>query len=703
MLQFTQQYLSGIFGEEELAMKDSKLLVIGTPVISKAIIKVLSMLPSFQSEYIEVSDFRKLDELYDRTDIRGIILTPPDEVELAKHIRLTETTGRISILPIIILSQYPLEQHLRDKNDNIFLLSPGIEMIQLSSFITVIMGAFDKVKPLKSMEDMRKDLKPFIVWSTEDDVASRHDNLNRYGPFKLMKEHFEVLPSHLSREYETFISRLWFKKYCFLESESIRSQDSSVEEDLFRKTIANKHILYVDDEHRLGWSFALYSIFMEDSEAMNYQLFQDNAHFIITPNNRFACIDRFEDASIAVDSYKRNLSIALSEYSETEISRSRFTGQLYDIRKTVKELESKNKISEDNFSRSKINMTEAEAKVKVLQQQLKVSMDAFADEYLRGTSDVDIPDILPQVSKMADIHEQYIRIVNDLVKVRDEYNRSQLVFEKNKSELEKQRPLLEEAETKNTAVLKRYDEVLKELSPGRLFPYDLIILDLRLEREKDKDRLPHEISGVKILRQIKEADPSIPVLVFTASEKAMNYREAVEFGASGYWIKAINSLSSLKSEVIKALARAKDMRDLWLGIRKVEAKKQLSCLRENSSTRNLEKGIMNESKKSDIVMLLKESFLLLVMTPTPYEKSVCDFTNYGKIALNMGMIHEERTGRIRDDRWDYHVRQRAREIDQVEISIRQTRNTAAHQRGSTISYEDALGVFQKSLEKCLNF
>lgn len=419
---------------------------------------------------------------------------------------------------------------------------------------------------------------------------------------------------------------------------------------------------------------------------------------ITTPDNRFACIDNMEEAIKLIKNYNNVMTKAFSDYADAEHYRNIISEQTAKIRKDSKEAENKFNNTEVNLMRSETALKETEIKVKNVQEQLKQSMNSFADAYLKDTSDVELPDILPQVKGMTNVYEQHEKYINDLINYREEYKRIKELFDKQKSELDRQMPLMEETESSNNVAIKKYDESFRALLPGKLFLYDLIILDLRLERLKDKDRLPREISGIKLLRMIKEVDPSIPVLMFTASEKAMNYREVMDFGASGYWIKGRNSLSDLKSEIINSLKNANELRTLWINIKKIEAKKQLSGYRENTA-RIFEKFVINEMKKAEIIVLLKESFLLLMKELTPYEELVCSYTNYSKMALNMGLIQEERFGNIRGDKWDVWARQN--KIDKDEQRIRQIRNRAAHQGRSNITYQEALEVFQKTLERCL--
>jgi CheY-like chemotaxis protein len=68
--------------------------------------------------------------------------------------------------------------------------------------------------------------------------------------------------------------------------------------------------------------------------------------------------------------------------------------------------------------------------------------------------------------------------------------------------------------------------------------YDLIFLDLRLNGKKeDKIYDTNNISGMKILKEIKQANPGTQVIIFTASNKAWNLKALLEEKADGYYIK----------------------------------------------------------------------------------------------------------------------------------------------------------------------
>ena len=699
-----------------------KFLIVGNKPISGAIVSTLSLLNSYHFVQINPIDFPDLETLVDDLekfkdvkDINAIIisdfLTFNEEypihdlfgIELIKHIRLTDSLGSLCLLSTILLSSKEIMHHLKTKRDNIILTSPSCHHIHISFCISELFNTINKLRCFESQEDMKNIISEFIVWSKEDDVISEHDNFNRYGPFKLLKEYYGdegEMPDVLLKEYRVMTKKLWFKKYQFLETpNSPKIPNEIIDEDSFKKTIRNNKILYIDDEHRLGWSFVLYSLISDDINDEIYPIFQHSGHLIETSNGKLTCIDNYDEASKLFGDYKERFGKALSEYSKAEHTRNSLSEEYISAKKNFAEIERKYNNATENLSQLETNRQMAEKKFHDAHNKLKESMDTFADAYIQDTKNIEVAEIQSQIKGLADGYEQYEKTLNTFLKYKEDHKRNKESFEGTTKEFEGQKQILMEIESKKSATTSQYDLAIKALSKHKLFPYDLVILDLRLEKNTDRDVLPHEISGIRLLRQIKEFDPSIPVIIFTASQKAINYKEAIDMGASGYWIKAINSSSDLKSEIVKSFMNAREIRDLWLDIKKVEAKKQLTYLCENANTRNLQKDIISETIKAEIILRLKEGFLMLQKETNIYEESICNYNNYSKIALNMGLVQEERFGNIRNEKWDKFVRQNR--IDEDEIKIRQTRNKAAHQIGPSVSKEEAFQVFRLTLDRCL--
>lgn len=71
-----------------------------------------------------------------------------------------------------------------------------------------------------------------------------------------------------------------------------------------------------------------------------------------------------------------------------------------------------------------------------------------------------------------------------------------------------------------------------------LSPWDLFILDLRLDGDAEEGIYDtNDFSGTQILRLIKALNRGNQVIMFTASNKAWNYKALLNAGADGYYIK----------------------------------------------------------------------------------------------------------------------------------------------------------------------
>ena len=86
-------------------------------------------------------------------------------------------------------------------------------------------------------------------------------------------------------------------------------------------------------------------------------------------------------------------------------------------------------------------------------------------------------------------------------------------------------------------VITLFDDALKYAD---YINYDVVFLDLRLLKEEDKSNQINSIddfTGTKVLKIIKEINPGIQIIIFTASNKVWNIEKLLELGANGYYIK----------------------------------------------------------------------------------------------------------------------------------------------------------------------
>lgn len=81
-------------------------------------------------------------------------------------------------------------------------------------------------------------------------------------------------------------------------------------------------------------------------------------------------------------------------------------------------------------------------------------------------------------------------------------------------------------------------------SDGYFLNYDLILLDLYLiagENEKiDGTKEAYKFSGVRLLKEIRKKDPTVPVILFTATNKAFNIEAAEVIEIDGQKVKGID-------------------------------------------------------------------------------------------------------------------------------------------------------------------
>lgn len=141
----------------------------------------------------------------------------------------------------------------------------------------------------------------------------------------------------------------------------------------------------------------------------------------------------------------------------------------------------------------------------------------------------------------------------------------------------------------------------------------LLILDLRLKQEKGE--LPIEdISGIKVLKELKKEKFSCPILITTASNKWKSYKEINRLGALAYWQKkGLDEQNDTKSllenyfsflKLIYVLCKDKSIEFLYNDfssmIRELEKNEKVVYWWETAFWRNAGKMINNNSKKIEI-------------------------------------------------------------------------------------------------------
>lgn len=137
---------------------------------------------------------------------------------------------------------------------------------------------------------------------------------------------------------------------------------------------------------------------------------------------------------------------------------------------------------------------------------------------------------------------------------------------------------------------------LKILNNGKFI--DCLFLDIRLADETgDIDDLDY-LSGIRLLRRIHQSFPSLPVIMFTASNKARSVIKTFEYGADGLWSKPgiddlkddqhyLDSYYELLTYVYNALNKYKSRTEKFI----VNAQFQIESISESKSYPDLLKDV----------------------------------------------------------------------------------------------------------------
>ncbi|WP_209391007.1 response regulator [Chryseobacterium sp. RR2-3-20] len=117
------------------------------------------------------------------------------------------------------------------------------------------------------------------------------------------------------------------------------------------------------------------------------------------------------------------------------------------------------------------------------------------------------------------------------------------------------------------------EEAKRKILQSHPFP-DIVILDLRLhDHDYTNGIKPSDLTGIKILQEIKNINKGIQVIVFSATNKATNLQYALDVGADGFIMKESpeNSKDSNYSKesvnqiisILKTSSKRSFLKDIW--------------------------------------------------------------------------------------------------------------------------------------------
>jgi CheY-like chemotaxis protein len=147
----------------------------------------------------------------------------------------------------------------------------------------------------------------------------------------------------------------------------------------------------------------------------------------------------------------------------------------------------------------------------------------------------------------------------------------------------------------NCSVDKRVSatEVLawQNMAPEKFKQYDLIYLDLYLDKGKSDSK-----NALSTLKFIKRNFPHIPIVIFTASDKAWNLDEVLEKGADAMYIKespiyyrsreySLRNYNDFKTTINYLYKKYNILRPYWLAIQVILTDKTFLSISENGNSK----------------------------------------------------------------------------------------------------------------------
>jgi len=639
--------------------------------------------------------------------------TPSDlgGAALAMHIRLTPSLEKLSLLPLVVLTHDPIAWLLRESPDYILLLAPACEVLVRTSEEVTLPYLLEQMQSFENLEEMQRAIRPFVLYTEADERMREHSYRNRAGASRFLQEFSGATADEaILLHFDTAgTAPLWLKKLYFLHPE-LRAVSVGDADDLgkLRRMFQARSVLVIDDEHRFGWSYGIHRALSDPP--VSPEFFQNQANDFWTEDRKLRCVDSFQAAMNLLEESSDLLQERLQTWKTCEQALLDCDQKQAKANKSVTETKQKESSckeqltkSEEKYEKCQASFQAAEAAM--LDQFEKLAPVAF-DIMEEDTGSPGSPEVkqklvmdahtrAPQLSRIVESYKSASKSLADAEAPREQAQKDCADAQQEKQAAEEgYKQAQREYQQARTAM----SSAEAQLQPLNYFPYSMVFLDLRLEHPEDEQQPIEELTGMRLLKKIKTCFPDVPVIMMTASAKALSSEKARSLGVDGYWTKGIQSGNMLRQTVL-ACAEKLELRAIWLNIQKIQHKTNLYCNTSGSS--NVSTLPHGNSDRKLMERWLVDSFLLLQRGRDSLPLLSSQDHPYDHIILNMGLIQELRFKHVQDAFWESNT---------SEESFRKMRNNVAHafrsnqqrqlQPRESCNRDDALKFFRHTL-KCL--
>ena len=230
-------------------------------------------------------------------------------VELLKHLRFLPMRsgvmgmGALTRMSVIIALEHSPAYYARRTADNSILFSPGCAVLRGPFGSRTLHETLDTLTPFADRDVMRRILRPYAVATAGQENEQEHSLRNKAGVVKFLSEfsgHVIGTNDPLRQHIEAVEEELWLCKLRFKNSfESCKP--SQLDTD-FVDSCQKAHFVYVDDQHREGWSYGLYAgLFLDNVNEAGLRQARDllkntDSGEISLAKDHLVCIDNETDA-----------------------------------------------------------------------------------------------------------------------------------------------------------------------------------------------------------------------------------------------------------------------------------------------------------------------------------------------------------------------------------------------------------------------
>lgn len=197
-------------------------------------------------------------------------------------------------------------------------------------------------------------------------------------------------------------------------------------------------------------------------------------------------------------------------------------------------------------------------------------------------------------------------------------------------------------------------DIEEDIQSGK---FDLILLDYRLKDNSGLDLLRRIKGGVerdengKVILVRKGLNPVLPVIMFTASNKAWNMDDLYEAGADGYYVKehpdtagdadfSIKNYDNFIKTVEKCIKKGALLKHFWQALKEIEIEftKENSMIQEKTLLDGNESNFQGRIKErvTMFIGLLKKAF-----EQTDFDKATFFYSDYELAFLTLWSVLNE--------------------------------------------------------------